>query len=435
MDDPVISDTDDSARVVDGLAPMISADAPEPTLENALSVVSVTKTFRIHQERANSLKQFIATGGRNRYEEFEALKNVSLDVAVGEAVGIIGHNGSGKSTLLKCMARILTPNEGTITINKRMAALLELGAGFHPELSGRDNVYLNAAILGMGRKEIEKRFDEIVDFSGLHQFIDAPVKTYSSGMYVRLAFAVAINVDPELLLIDEILAVGDVMFQQKCMEKFVQFRNEGRTLVLVTHDTSSVRNFCDRAIWLDKGVVRATGKPADIIDEYNETMLSTQERPKEGPIRRGIGEIKVEKVEMFVKGKPVENLHAGDDVTIRMHFDTIKQIVAPVFEVKIARLGGAVVTAPSSRDANEVPATIDGSGTVDFLVRDLPLIPGPYVLHTEITGYHRKYVYDHVQNAVTFDVYAGPSSETEGLVTLRPEWKLTGDGVLGRREP
>jgi ABC-2 type transport system ATP-binding protein len=434
MSDDITPDTE-SPTVIHGSAPTPNDVAPEPQRDIAISVDSVTKTFRIHHERANSLKQFIATGGRNRYDEFEALKDVSLEVRVGEAVGIIGHNGSGKSTLLKCMAKILTPNSGEIAINKRMAALLELGAGFHPELSGRDNVFLNAAILGMGRKEIDKRFDEIVDFSGLHQFIDSPVKTYSSGMYVRLAFAVAINVDPELLLIDEILAVGDVTFQQRCMEKFVQFRNEGRTLVLVTHDTGSVRNFCDRAIWLDKGVVRASGTPADIIDEYTETMLATQERPKEGPIRRGVGEIKVHRVEMLVKGEAVESLHAGDDVTIRMHFDTTKQILAPVFEVKIARLGGAVVTAPCTRDADEVPATVEGPGTVDFLVRDLPLIPGPYVLHTEITGYHRKYVYDHLQNAVTFDVYAGQSAETEGLVTLRPEWKLTGDGVLGRREP
>lgn len=432
---PAIDMAEEPVTVTDGIAPTRSESAPEPSAEVALSVHSLTKTFRVHQERASSLKQFIASGGRNRYEEFEALKGVSLDVNVGEAVGIIGHNGSGKSTLLKCMAQILTPNAGSITINKRMAALLELGAGFHPELSGRDNVFLNAAILGMARKEIEKRFDAIVAFSGLERFIDSPVKTYSSGMYVRLAFAVAINVDPELLLIDEILAVGDVTFQQKCMEKFVQFRNEGRTLVLVTHDTGSVRNFCDRAIWLDQGVVRATGSPADIIDEYNETMLSAAERPAEGPVRRGVGEIKIDQVEMLVNGEVVQSLHAGDDVTIRMHFDTMKQIVAPVFEVTIARLGGAVVTAPSTRDANQVPATIEGPGTVDFLVRDLPLVPGPYVLHTEVTGYHRKYVYDHLQNAVTFDVHAGPSAEVEGLVTLRPEWQLSGEGVLGRREP
>jgi len=239
----------------------------------ALEVQNVTKTFKVHHERAKSLKQLVAMGGRNRYETFYALRDVSFDVAEGEAVGIIGHNGSGKSTMLKCMAGILRPNEGTIVARKRMAALLELGAGFTPELSGSENVYLNAAILGMSRRDIATRFDDIVEFSGLENFIDTPVMNYSSGMYVRLAFAVAINVDPEMLLIDEILAVGDVTFQQKCMEKFVEFRQGGRTLVLVTHDLTNVRNFCNRAIWIDQGQIRGQGDPAELVDEYTESML------------------------------------------------------------------------------------------------------------------------------------------------------------------
>ena len=409
-----------------------AARMADPSREIALRVDSVSKTFKVHQERANSLKQYIATGGRNRYEEFHALRNVSLDVAVGEAVGIIGHNGSGKSTLLKCMAKILTPNEGEIIINKRMAALLELGAGFHPELSGRDNVYLNAAILGMGRREIEMRFAEIVEFSGLEQFIDAPVKTYSSGMYVRLAFAVAINVDPELLLIDEILAVGDVTFQQKCMEKFVQFRDDGRTLVLVTHDTSSVRNFCDRAIWLDHGVVKAEGKPADVIDEYTETMLEAEEAD-DGSARRGRGPIKVTKVEILVAGTRLDRVRTGDDVTFRLHFDTPAPVPNPVFVITLASLDGVAVTSPTSRDANEVPVTVDGTGYVDIEMRGLPLIPGPYVIHTEVTGWGRKRVYDHIQNARSFDVLAGDSSEQGGVVTLRPTWTWSGDGVSDDR--
>ena len=404
----------------------------DPHREIALRVDAVSKTFKVHQERASSLKQFVATGGRTRFEEFHALRNVSLDVAVGEAVGIIGHNGSGKSTLLKCMAKILTPNAGEIIINKRMAALLELGAGFHPELSGRDNVFLNAAILGMARREIEQRFDDIVAFSGLEQFIDAPVKTYSSGMYVRLAFAVAINVDPELLLIDEILAVGDVTFQQKCMEKFVQFRDDGRTLVLVTHDTSSVRNFCDRAIWLDHGVVKAAGKPADVIDEYTETMLEAEEAD-DGSARRGRGPIRVTKVELLVQGTRMDRVRTGDDVTFRLHFETSEPVPNPVFVITLASLAGVAVTAPSSRDADAVPVTIDGTGHVDITIRDLPLIPGPYLVHTEVTGWGRKRVYDHIQNARSFDVLAGDSSEQAGVVTLRPSWTWTGDGVSDDR--
>ncbi len=229
-----------------------------------LEVDHLSKTFRIHRERANSLKQRIAAKGRNRFDEFTALDDVTFNVGEGEVFGVIGHNGSGKSTLLKCMAGILRPNQGAVRVHRRMSALLELGAGFHPELTGRENVFLNAAILGMGRRDIASRFDDIVEFSGLERFIDQPVKTYSSGMYVRLAFSVAINVDPRLLIIDEVLAVGDVTFQQRCLEKFVEFRNDGRTIVLVTHDLASVRNMCDRASLAEAGTCQRRRGPDEV---------------------------------------------------------------------------------------------------------------------------------------------------------------------------
>ena len=391
----------------------------------ALRVDSVTKTFRIHQERASSLKQYIASGGRNRYEEFVALSDVSFDVKDGEAVGVIGHNGSGKSTLLKCMAQILTPNAGSIDVRRKMAALLELGAGFHQELSGRDNIFLNASILGMARKDIAARFDEIVDFSGLHEFIDTPVKTYSSGMYVRLAFAVAINVDPELLLIDEILAVGDVTFQKKCMEKFVDFRTQGRTLVLVTHDATTVREFCDRAIWLDHGVVRADGDPAEIVDEYTETMLGAETSAGVESSRRGDGKIQVTRTELLVGGVPVDRFRNGDDVTVRLHYTATEPVKKPVFALTIASVAGAVVTAPSTRDVGQVPDSLVGSGHVDVRFDAIPLVASQYVIHTEITGWGRQHVYDHVQNAQSFDVIAGDTKETHGLITMRPTWSGT----------
>ena len=398
----------------------------------ALSVNNVTKTFRIHHERASSLKQYIASGGRNRYENFVALRNVSFDIQEGEAVGIIGHNGSGKSTLLKCMAQILTPNEGSISLNKKMAALLELGAGFHHELSGRDNVFLNASILGMGRKEIATRFDEIVEFSGLGDFIESPVKTYSSGMYVRLAFAVAINVDPELLLIDEILAVGDVTFQKKCMEKFVDFRTQGRTLVLVTHDAYTVREFCDRAIWLDRGVIRRDGDPADVVDEYTETMLGAEASEGAEVSRRGDGQIQVTRTELLVGDVPVDRFRNGDDVTVRLHYEAPDPVSRPVFSITVASLAGAVVTEPSTRDVGMVPDTLVGSGHVDVRFDAVPLVASRYVLHTEITGWGRQHVYDHVQNAQTFDVIAGETKEIHGLVTLRPTWSPPINGTGGR---
>ncbi|MEL6893703.1 MAG: ABC transporter ATP-binding protein, partial [Actinomycetota bacterium] len=385
----------------------------------------VHKTFRIHKERASSLKQLLVGGGRNRYDEFVALDGVSFEVPTGQALGIIGHNGSGKSTLLKCMARILTPNSGSIDYSKRMAGLLELGAGFHPDLSGRDNVFLNAAILGMPRKEIANRFDEIVEFSGLGDFVESQVKTYSSGMYLRLAFSVAIHVDPELLLIDEILAVGDVAFQRKCMDRFVQFRDEGRTLIIVTHDTGSVRHFCDRAIWMDHGTIVEDGDPAPVIDRYTESMLAGTIDSATGGIRRGDGPVRVTDVEIAAAhGGPVRT---GDDVTVRLRWQSDEAVRRPVFVVKIASSVGVEVTAPANTDGGTVIDEASGSGTVDVHFPRFDLLPGSYVLHTEVTGPGRTIVYDHLQDAAQFEVSAGSSSETKGLVTLRPGWSFQRD--------
>ena len=392
----------------------------------ALSVSHLTKSFRLHTEKASSIKQLIAGKGRNRFDEFTALKDVSFDVREGEVFGVIGHNGSGKSTLLKCMAGILQPNSGSVTVNKRMSALLELGAGFHPELSGRDNVFLNAAILGMGRREIALRFDDIVEFSGLESFIDAPVKTYSTGMYVRLAFAVAINVDPQLLIIDEILAVGDVTFQQKCMEKFVDFRNEGRTIVLVTHAMQSVRDMCDRAVWLEHGKLIAEGDPAELVEAYTERMLGDRDRNADGSTRRGSGEITVESVEMFVGDSvtPVKRFRTGDDVRLRLRYTAPTSVPKPVFGIEIEALGGSTVTAPCTRDVGLLPDRLSGNGHVDIALRDVQLLPGTYDLHTAITDFNRQHIYDHLHVALRFDVMTGKPYETAGLVSLRPDWTI-----------
>ena len=192
-------------------------------------------------------------GRRVIAEDFWALRDVSFEVYEGETFGLIGENGSGKSTMLKCLTKILRPDEGTVAVNGKVSALLELGAGFHPELSGRENVFLNGAILGLSQKELRRRFDEIVDFAGVGAFIDEPVKNYSSGMYVRLGFSVAINVDPDVLLVDEVLAVGDEAFQRKCNEKFAELRNQGKTIVLVSHGLGTVQNLCDRVAWFSHG--------------------------------------------------------------------------------------------------------------------------------------------------------------------------------------
>jgi ABC-2 type transport system ATP-binding protein len=396
------------------------------TGQSVLSVDHLVKSFRIHQQKTNSLKQFIAARGRNKFEEFIAVNDVTFDVREGEVFGVIGQNGSGKSTLLKCMAGILQPNAGSVTVHRRMGALLELGAGFHPELTGRENIFLNAAILGMGRRDIAGRFDDIVDFSGLHTFIDQPVKTYSSGMYVRLAFAVAINVDPQLLIVDEILAVGDVSFQRRCLEKFVEFRNEGRTIVLVTHDMNSVKNLCDRAIWLEHGKAIDEGDPSDLVEAYTERMLGADARSADGSIRRGSGEIKITKVEMFVEGSttPVKRCRTSDSVMLRLHYEADNTIPQPVVGIEIQSLGGATVTGPNTRDVGMVPSTMSGSGVVEVTLPRVDLLPGTYDLHTTITDFNRAQIYDHLQVAMRFDVMTGKPYETGGVITMRPEWNL-----------
>jgi ABC-2 type transport system ATP-binding protein len=250
----------------------------------AIEARGLTKVFRIYDQRFDSLKERILKRWRVPYREFAALRDVDLSVGEGETFAILGRNGSGKSTLLKCIAGILRPSEGVVRVRGRLAAMLELGAGFHPELSGRDNIFLNAAILGFKRKEIEKRFDAIVEFSELADFIDVQVKHYSSGMYARLGFAVAINLEPDVLLIDEVLAVGDEAFQVKCLEKIRSFQREGRTIVLVTHSADVVRSIASRAAVLSAGRVIFEGGASEAVAALREDLMAReQESAHVGP--------------------------------------------------------------------------------------------------------------------------------------------------------
>jgi lipopolysaccharide transport system ATP-binding protein len=235
---------------------------------NAVTVDHLSKKFRLYHERNQSIKSAIMRGRTSVHEDFWALKDVSFEVPEGSTFGLIGSNGSGKSTLLKCLAKIYYPEKGSIGYKGRVAALLEVGSGFHPELSGRENIFLNGSILGMKKSEITKKFDEIVDFSGVEQFIDQPVKNYSSGMYVRLGFSVAINVDPDVLVVDEVLSVGDAEFQEKCAQKFVDFKKAGKTVILVSHAMGAVRSMCDHAAWLSHGELISIGEAKPTIDAY-----------------------------------------------------------------------------------------------------------------------------------------------------------------------
>lgn len=238
----------------------------------AVRVDHVSKSFRMYHERNQTIKSAVMRGRTSVHDDFWALKDVTFDVPSGSTFGLIGSNGSGKSTLLKCLANIYYPNKGTISHYGRIAAMLEVGSGFHTELSGRENIFLNGSILGMSKKEITAKVDEIIDFSGVEQFIDQPVKNYSSGMFVRLGFAVAINVEPDILVVDEVLAVGDAEFQEKCVQKFKDFKKAGRTVILVSHDMNAIQTMCDHAAWLNHGDLVATGPAKTTIKSYLDSL-------------------------------------------------------------------------------------------------------------------------------------------------------------------
>lgn len=236
--------------------------------QDKIIVDNVYKTFNVYLDKANTIKEKLMFFKRNRKEKREVLKGINLQIKEGEAVALIGVNGSGKSTLLKLMTKIIYPNRGEIKTNGKLTSLLELGAGFHPDFSGRENIYFNASIFGLTKKEIDARLDSIIEFSELGNYIDNPVRTYSSGMYMRLAFSVAINVDADILLIDEILSVGDQHFQEKCFKKMKELKQEGKTMVFVTHSMESVKQLCDRAVWLHQGVIRMDGTTSEVVEEY-----------------------------------------------------------------------------------------------------------------------------------------------------------------------
>ena len=403
-------------------------------MSSAIVVDDVSKQYRLYHERNQSLKAAIMRRARVKYEEFWALRDVSLDVPEGKTYALIGENGSGKSTLLKCMAHILRPEKGRIQTHGKISALLELGAGFHPELTGRENIFLNGSILGMTKKQLNQRFDEIVGFAGLEHFIDTPVKNYSSGMYVRLGFSVAINVDPDILLIDEVLAVGDAEFQRKCLEKFDDFRAAGKTIVIVTHALESVRNLCDNAGWLEHGVLRRLGPASDVIDEY--LSESHTERSADGShgVRWGTGEARVEKIEVLdASGEPVKRVYTGDTVVFRFHYKSDALIYKPVWGMALYTLDGVWVTGPSTREVGLFPDRLEpgAEGWVDLRVDRLLLLPGTYDVSASMFNITGAQVYDMRHRAFRFDVEFGDPHEEYGFVSLGGTWE--GDILDGAR--
>jgi ABC-type polysaccharide/polyol phosphate transport system ATPase subunit len=391
----------------------------------AVSAVNVSKKFRLFKERNNSLKATIMRGRRVIAEDFWALRDVSFEVYEGETFGLIGENGSGKSTMLKCLTKILRPNEGTVNINGKVSALLELGAGFHPELSGRENVFLNGAILGMSQKELRRRFDEIVDFAGVGEFIDEPVKNYSSGMYVRLGFSVAINVDPDVLLVDEVLAVGDESFQRKCNEKFAEFRNAGKTIVLVSHGLLTVQNLCSRVAWFSHGRLMQIGTPRDVIEAYTDTVQVDRSVDEGGHLRWGSGEGQIVGVEWLEPdGQATGRLYSGTPARLRLHYEMQEPLERPVFGLSIITMDGFEVSGPCSRDVDCVPDKLEGPGHVDICFDSLRLLPGTYDLSVSLADFSRLHLYDVRRNVIRFDVERGTLLEEAGVASLGGRWEI-----------
>jgi ABC-2 type transport system ATP-binding protein len=349
--------------------------------ETVIRVADVSKRFRLDKDKSLKERLVLRSSNRVPVEEFWALRNVSFELDAGATLGLIGHNGSGKSTLLKTVGGILTPTTGFVEKRGRIAALLELGAGFHPDLSGRENVYLNASILGLTKAQTDKYFDAIVDFSGIEQFIDTQVKFYSSGMYVRLAFAVAVHVDPEILLVDEVLSVGDEPFQRKCLERIKSFQREGRTIVFVTHSLDQTRELCDRVILLEHGNVIVDGKPTDAIRTYRE-RYAVDEPEDEDAAPQGTGELTVTGVRLLDgSGASCSNFVPGDDVGIELEVTAHAPVSAWVCGVEVRNQVDTLVFGTNSDLLGvTLPAFSDGVRRIRFTLPRIPMTEGVYAV-------------------------------------------------------
>jgi ABC-type polysaccharide/polyol phosphate transport system ATPase subunit len=464
--------------------------------QKVIKFSNVSKRFILHHERPRSFQEMVVSlfGLRTptrrgiampepANEEFWALRDVNFGIYAGEAVGIIGENGSGKSTTLKLISRILEPTSGGVSVKGKVSALLELGTGFHPELTGRENIFLNGSLLGIPRKEMQTRYESIVDFAELHEFIDTPIKHYSSGMVMRLGFAVAINVDPEILLTDEVLAVGDEAFQRKCLEQIAILRKRGVTIVYVSHALDSVRALCKRAIWLDHGRLVADGPAGEVIDKYltyeNERHAErlrsehplwhsdsavAQPEPLQAPSadsdqaaededryadedqaegeasmsldqpgsRWTTGDVQITGVR-FVDGAGIETslFQTGEPLTIRIMYKASKRLEGPVFGLALYTQNGTHLNGPNTRFAGlEIPY-VEGSGYVDYEVAELPLLAGTYDVTVAVTGPDLTDLLDHQHRAYSFSVQPTPGlPERWGLLNIPATWSFHPEGEV-----
>jgi lipopolysaccharide transport system ATP-binding protein len=396
----------------------------------------VSKRFLLQREKPRSFQELalnlLRLKGNGPREEFWALRDVSFRVQSGEMLGIIGPNGAGKSTILKLISRIIEPTSGHIAVNGRVSALLELGTGFHPDLTGRENVFLNAAILGLSRRDIRHRFDDIVDFSGIGAFIDSPVKHYSSGMFMRLGFSIAVNVSPDILLIDEVLAVGDLVFRQRCLKKIGEIRRQGTTILFVSHDLKEVGNSCDRVLWMKEGQLAAKGSSDKVVNQYVAHTRSqmTADAVKRGQVgssfpRWGTREIEITGVRFYdAQGQETHRFATGERLEARISYRASSRIKQPVFGVAIFSSDGLHIAGPNVKTSGYDIPYVEGEGELAFFIEPLPLLQGYYELSVSAHNYDDTHTYDHHNRAYIFEVEQGQVQQIRGRFCLPVHWQL-----------
>ncbi len=419
--------------------------------ENAIEVKNITKKFKIYHDKGHMLKEKALHWSRNKYEERNVLNGISFEVKRGEAIGLVGHNGCGKSTTLKMLTKIMYPDSGTIEMRGRVSSLLELGAGFHPDMSGRENIYINASIFGLTKHEIDRRVNEIIEFSELEDYIDNPVRTYSSGMYMRLAFSVAINVDAEILLIDEILGVGDANFQIKCFDKLMDIKHKGTTIVIVSHSLGQIEQICERSIWIQDGLIKAEGKPRSVHREYlsymgeqrnkhlhqdsqpqeNEGQISENDgnapsaeqpaAPADKYVHSGSGEVLVSKVYFTDKdGNLKEAFQTFEDICINVEYTVKKTVPRMNAGISIIRNDGLCLYGISIKDDELGYVNAEKNGRLRFILKDCNLLSGTYGVNVGLEDDNRNGL-DYVDQAEKFSVYS-VNSEV-GAFYLEHKWE------------
>jgi ABC-type polysaccharide/polyol phosphate transport system ATPase subunit len=401
----------------------------------AIVARGLARRFRVVHERNATLKETLLRGRRTRYTEIDALRDVSLEIAPGESVGIVGENGSGKSTLLRILAGIIPPHAGTVQVGGQISSMIELGAGFHPDFSGRENVYMSAAINGLPRREVDRRLDAIVAFAELEEFIDAPVRTYSSGMQARLGFAVASNVDSHVLLLDEVLAVGDEAFQRKCLGRIFAYRRAGGTVVFVSHDAEAVQQVCDRAILLEDGLVAAEGIPGEVLVRYRRGLADAPGGrggggPRSAGDEWGNGRVRIVGVRLLGPDGPTETVASGDPLTLEVELEAEHEVATPVVGIEIRSVTGALCHGTNTRRESYRIPSLQGRGTASFHVPSLTLNEGRFTVTVAVHSEDESEIYHWIDRRYGFSVFA--RGEGVGLVRMDGRWEVRvgGDAAL-----